>query len=205
MPVAEPPGCLSEEGTDAHNTIRELRPYATGRTPYQKATQVWDDRIGSARVQARNWRLMAFGCLLLSGGLAAALVWRFTRGTITPWVVKSTTSVRPRRSRQRAPSISRPTRRLRFTSRGLSKMCEVYQQTPSWCGRTGYCLRLRDRSWRGRTERLREPTTRLQSSVAYKFPLKSPASFVPRRGASGLRGPNVVMTVAQLPRPSVDR
>jgi len=30
-------------------------------TPYQKAAQVWDERIGSARVQARNWRLMAFG------------------------------------------------------------------------------------------------------------------------------------------------
>ena len=26
-------------------------------TPYQRAAQVWDDRIGSARVQARNWRL----------------------------------------------------------------------------------------------------------------------------------------------------
>ena len=42
-------------------------------TPYQKAGQIWDDRIGSARVQARNWRLMAFGSLLLSGGLSAAL------------------------------------------------------------------------------------------------------------------------------------
>lgn len=38
-------------------------------TPYQKAAQVWDERIGSARVQARNWRLMAFGSLLLSAGL----------------------------------------------------------------------------------------------------------------------------------------
>ena len=57
-------------------------------TPYQKAAQVWDDRIGSARVQARNWRLMAFGSLLLSGGLAAALVWQSTQGTITPWVVE---------------------------------------------------------------------------------------------------------------------
>ena len=28
-------------------------------TPYQKAAQVWDERIGSARVQARNWRLIA--------------------------------------------------------------------------------------------------------------------------------------------------
>ncbi len=57
-------------------------------TPYQKAAQVWDERIGSARVQARNWRLMAFGCLFLSGGLAASLVWQSTQGTITPWVVE---------------------------------------------------------------------------------------------------------------------
>lgn len=57
-------------------------------TPYQKAAQVWDDRIGSARVQARNWRLMAFGCLFLSAGFAAALVWQSARGTVVPWVVQ---------------------------------------------------------------------------------------------------------------------
>jgi type IV secretory pathway TrbF-like protein len=57
-------------------------------TPYQKAAQVWDERIGSARVQAKNWRLMAFGSLLLAGGFAAALVWQSGRGTIVPWVVQ---------------------------------------------------------------------------------------------------------------------
>ncbi len=57
-------------------------------TPYQKAAQVWDDRIGSARVQAKNWRFMAFGSLLLAGGFAAALVWQSARGTIVPWVVQ---------------------------------------------------------------------------------------------------------------------
>jgi type IV secretion system protein TrbF len=57
-------------------------------TPYQKAAQVWDERIGSARVQAKNWRLMAFGCLVLSAGLAGGLLWQATRGTITPWVVQ---------------------------------------------------------------------------------------------------------------------
>jgi len=57
-------------------------------TPYQKAAQVWDERIGSARVQARNWRLMAFGCLILSAGFASALVWQSGRGTIVPWVVQ---------------------------------------------------------------------------------------------------------------------
>lgn len=57
-------------------------------TPYQRAAQVWDERIGSARVQARNWRLMAFGCLILSGGFASALVWQSTTGTVVPWVVE---------------------------------------------------------------------------------------------------------------------
>ena len=57
-------------------------------TPYQKAAQVWDERIGSARAQARNWRLMAFGSLVLAGGFATALVWQSTRGTVVPWVVQ---------------------------------------------------------------------------------------------------------------------
>ena len=57
-------------------------------TPEQKAAQVWDERIGSARVQAKNWRLMAFGSLILSAGFAAALVWQSARGTIAPWVVQ---------------------------------------------------------------------------------------------------------------------
>ena len=57
-------------------------------TPYQRAAQVWDERIGSARVQAKNWRLMAFGCLFLTAGLAGGLVWQSAQGTITPWVVE---------------------------------------------------------------------------------------------------------------------
>jgi len=57
-------------------------------TPYQKAAQIWDDRIGSARVQARNWRAMAFGSLILSAGFAAALVWQSARWTVVPWVVQ---------------------------------------------------------------------------------------------------------------------
>ncbi|HHW33403.1 conjugal transfer protein TrbF [Sphingomonas sp. ABOLE] len=57
-------------------------------TPYQKAAQAWDERIGSARVQARNWRYMAFGSLILSAGFASALVWQSARGTVVPWVVQ---------------------------------------------------------------------------------------------------------------------
>ncbi|MDH7788995.1 type IV secretory pathway TrbF-like protein [Ochrobactrum sp. 19YEA23] len=57
-------------------------------TPYQKAAQAWDERIGSARVQARNWRIMAFGSLILSAGFASALVLQSARGTVVPWVVQ---------------------------------------------------------------------------------------------------------------------
>ena len=57
-------------------------------TPYQKAAQVWDERIGSARVQARNWRLMAFGCLALASATSGGLIWQSARGTVTPWVVQ---------------------------------------------------------------------------------------------------------------------
>ncbi|KGJ12659.1 conjugal transfer protein TrbF (plasmid) [Paracoccus versutus] len=57
-------------------------------TPYQRAAQVWDERIGSARVQARNWRYIAFGSLILSAGFASALVWQSAQGTVVPWVVE---------------------------------------------------------------------------------------------------------------------
>jgi type IV secretory pathway TrbF-like protein len=51
-------------------------------TPYQSAEKVWDDRIGSARVQAKNWRLMAFGCLALALLMAGGLVWRSAQSIV---------------------------------------------------------------------------------------------------------------------------
>ena len=61
---------------------------AEPETPYQRAAQVWDERIGASRIQAKNWRLMAFGSLILSAGFATALVVQSARGTIVPWVVQ---------------------------------------------------------------------------------------------------------------------
>jgi type IV secretion system protein VirB5 len=57
-------------------------------TPYQKAAQAWDERIGSARVQARNWRLMAFGSLVLSMGLAVGMAWQSMQSRVMPYVVE---------------------------------------------------------------------------------------------------------------------
>jgi type IV secretory pathway TrbF-like protein len=57
-------------------------------TPYKSAAQAWDERIGSARVQAKNWRLMAFGCLSLALLMAGGLVWRSAQSIVTPYVIE---------------------------------------------------------------------------------------------------------------------
>src|SRR5581483_2646793 len=57
-------------------------------TPYQRAAQVWDDRLGAARAQARNWRAMAFGSLALSIGLAGGLIKLSSESRVTPYVVE---------------------------------------------------------------------------------------------------------------------
>src|SRR3546814_1065850 len=57
-------------------------------TPYQRAAQALDDLIGSARVQAKNWRLAFFGSLALSGGLTVGLIWQSARGHIVPLVMQ---------------------------------------------------------------------------------------------------------------------
>ena len=57
-------------------------------TPFQKAAQRWDERIGSARIQARNWRLLAFGSLMLSLALAMVLIFAGSVGRVVPYIVE---------------------------------------------------------------------------------------------------------------------
>ena len=57
-------------------------------TPYQKAGQVWDERIGSARAQAHNWRLAAILCLGVSLALTIGLLWINRTGAAIPFVVE---------------------------------------------------------------------------------------------------------------------
>jgi len=57
-------------------------------TPYQRAGQLWDERIGSARVQAKNWRLMSFGSLGLAIAMAGGLIWQSMQSRVTPYVVE---------------------------------------------------------------------------------------------------------------------
>jgi type IV secretion system protein VirB5 len=43
-------------------------PTGTVETPYQRASQAWDDRLGSARTQAKNWRICALAAIVTLGG-----------------------------------------------------------------------------------------------------------------------------------------
>ena len=57
-------------------------------TPYARAGQVWDERIGSARVQAKNWRLMALASLTLATLLAGGMIWQSRQSRVVPYVVE---------------------------------------------------------------------------------------------------------------------
>lgn len=57
-------------------------------TPYQKAQAVWDERMGSARTQAANWRFAAFGSMLIAAASVGGLLWQSTRSIVTPYVVE---------------------------------------------------------------------------------------------------------------------
>ena len=69
-------------------TLQRYGQTAEATTPYQKAAQAWDDRIGSARVQAQNWRLMSFGSLGLAMLLADGIVWQSLQSRVVPYVVQ---------------------------------------------------------------------------------------------------------------------
>jgi type IV secretory pathway TrbF-like protein len=57
-------------------------------TPYARARQAWDTRIGEVAVAGRRvWMLaLAEGAAIVV--LASALAWSIARGSVTPWVVE---------------------------------------------------------------------------------------------------------------------
>lgn len=57
-------------------------------TPYQKAKQVVDNRLGSALVRGKNWRLAFFGQTALCALLAGGFIWQGAQATITPYVIE---------------------------------------------------------------------------------------------------------------------
>jgi type IV secretory pathway TrbF-like protein len=69
-------------------TQPNVTPTGVLETPYLRAQQVWDERIGSARVQAKNWRLVALGGVLVNLVLGAGLIFQSTKAQVVPYVVE---------------------------------------------------------------------------------------------------------------------
>lgn len=64
-------------------------------TPYQRAAQAWDNRIGNAYAHARNWRLMAFVMAGVSCIFATGFVYEATRTQIAAYYVPISEIGRP--------------------------------------------------------------------------------------------------------------
>ncbi|HEY9233925.1 MAG TPA: conjugal transfer protein TrbF [Phenylobacterium sp.] len=57
-------------------------------TPYQRAGQVWDDRMGLSLAHARNWRRIAFANLLLAAFLGAGWWMQSRQAVVRPFIVE---------------------------------------------------------------------------------------------------------------------
>jgi len=57
-------------------------------TPYQRAGQVWDERMGLSLAHARNWRRMAFANLAVAAFLGAGWWMQARQAVVKPFVVE---------------------------------------------------------------------------------------------------------------------
>lgn len=73
-----------------HPFFRPKRPLSAtpDSTPYQRAAQVWDERMGLSLAHARNWRRIAFGNLALATFLGAGWWVQSQQAVVKPFVVE---------------------------------------------------------------------------------------------------------------------
>lgn len=73
-----------------HPFFRPKRPLraAPAATPYQRAGQAWDDRLGLTLAHARNWRRMAFVNAAVAAALGAGWWAESRQAVVRPFVVE---------------------------------------------------------------------------------------------------------------------
>jgi type IV secretion system protein VirB5 len=73
-----------------HPFFRPKRPLSAGpdATPYQRAGQVWDERMGLSLAHARNWRRAAFANLALASLLGIGWFAQSRQAVVKPFVVE---------------------------------------------------------------------------------------------------------------------
>jgi type IV secretion system protein TrbF len=73
---------------ELNRASENFKPAAAPVTPYQRAAEEWDKRIGSATVQAKNWRLATLSIAVLALLLGAGLIYQSSKSTVSPYVVQ---------------------------------------------------------------------------------------------------------------------
>ena len=68
--------------------VQRFSPEGDPETPYTRAKKEWDDRIGSARVQAFHWRAAFFASALLCVVLASGLIYLSSRQHAVPYIIE---------------------------------------------------------------------------------------------------------------------
>jgi len=73
-----------------HPFFRPRRPFSAApeSTPYQRAGQVWDERMGLSLAHARIWRRLAFANLALASFLGAGWWMQSQKAVVKPFVVE---------------------------------------------------------------------------------------------------------------------
>ncbi len=57
-------------------------------TPYERARQVIDDRVGSARKQAFSWRLFGLGALFVALIAVIGVIYQSSKASVIPYIVE---------------------------------------------------------------------------------------------------------------------
>lgn len=76
----------------AHNEFNEppmlIKPAKAPETAYQRAQDEWDNRIGTTRVQAKNWRVVAFSSIAAAVVAIGGLIYQSSKSQVVPYVVQ---------------------------------------------------------------------------------------------------------------------
>ena len=100
---------ISNRAKEFLTSRKDLHSNEMPNSPYTRAQAEWDNRIGSARVQAKNWRIVAVTALGLTIFSTAGLIYQGTQSQIVPYVVRvdqlgQAQSVGPATAQQTAPN-----------------------------------------------------------------------------------------------------
>ncbi|OPY65420.1 MAG: VirB8 protein [Syntrophorhabdus sp. PtaU1.Bin050] len=74
--------------SELNQPTQTYRPEGAPLTPYLKAKEIWDNRIGNARVQAYNWRLAFFSAMGLCFVLVIGLIYQSAKSSVAPYIVE---------------------------------------------------------------------------------------------------------------------